>query len=1072
MRTRWVAAVLAAVSAAFAILVAAGPAQNVRSSISWVPKSSVDSGVVLWTKGWPESFSVEIPCHPANFADAQVLSIGSFGLRNSRNSAVLSVNGLETLKIDSDSTTVTNCDTRATYESKTNQLTLYRDEVVVSHVIPNDQLPAVNFNTLSWTRQSADGVTANFVSRPISSAYSVTQWYFLLSSLTFAFLSVVLLLPFSTRVKRNKTLRIRKSESWRHKSVDAVVVVLLFAAAILTPMHYDDGAIHSIVRNFDVLGSFNSVYEPINPPTPLGYWSWWLTRFGFSESVPIVWLKIGIALVCFTAWLIASRCIFPYFTNVRSHKSLIVAGIGFSIYSAVWLVNLRAEAILVLLLSIQIAAALQYVRRQSLLSLTVIFLSFALAISHHQLGTAAIGPLLAISPTLFRQFRYLIKSLEIATIGLVACALTILLVFIKSDLTLLSESSSDFKRLTGHEFALGRFTDRLRWLLGYGAAAPRLFAFFSLVIFSFFVAYVVGKKRVKNIGSSVLIVLSPAIGLFLSASQWPWHLGVLATTYVAFIYLVVSDAHSNDESAMNARQPNWLLILLVLIHLLFASIALASTAGWAPFDLVKSTWQEFAETFGATADKSAFWILIILGIGLLLVVMEKMTGKKQLTTVFLSMTLLLPLVANFYWIGKDSVKTSEWSFARQSVAGLVGGNRCGILDSMPLIGDFRILPIDVTANLGNSDPIFPGGFDNSKSPSETPYAVLPSWGTWSPEERSNEKGFIGTTYSPWYSVSDGLQEISLWTLRGIANGTVLKIESRNRFGFTSIFEVPNQFVTGWKLFRYRLPRDTTSIRYEMYDPHPEEGAWVAVTAPISELKTFKVQKAQRKSVLVPLQDAQSSKKVFLMQEMSDQQKISNFYPVGEIAMYRTSYDSGKSEVIPRHQTAGHNTLTFLTASQQNTNSSLSLKFLDVQGEVIQTIKKPISNRPTFSSIAVDVPYNSETVITNISKDQGIVVVSPPLVESEQLEAEMNAYYHQVSILGLAAPCVPMPLTDTGLVPAVEYSVGQFNGIMTPVENGLANSKSEIGCNTEVQVCLMKYRYSLAPVSITKYVENN
>jgi hypothetical protein len=1067
MKLRIFALVLSTVSLIFAAATAIGPSQHEKSVITWKPKTSTDSGNLLLSRAWPQHFLLEVPCSQANFSDQALLDIGSFSLLNDRDRAVLSMNGNPILQVTTIEDSNSTCDTQIEFSANENSIVLSKGTMTDASLISDSDFQSMKIDYLSWNNVTADNVELILKTRTIATSYSQNQKIFV--SLSIFFLIVSLYVLYVSRSRNTKPLR----KTQRIKSClpsDCIVGVILLSSAVFTPAHYDDGPIYSIVRGYNVLGNFTSIYEPINTSTPLGYWSWWLMRPLFSNGIPIVWIKIAVAAILFLSWVIIRRQILPIINPLPS-MATIVAGVGFAVYASTWAMNLRAESIIVLLLVLEIACVLKYLKFRNIIHLGLAFLFSGLAIAHHQLGLASVGPLLIVLPQIWRDLNDKFRRLSVLSISILAASLTIQLVFLDSDVSTFRESTSDFRRMTGHEFSLGKVTDRLRWFLDYGSNSARLFITISLISFLLYAVFLIGQEQNKHARQLVLIVSSPAIGLLFSASQWPWHLAILTIAFTVFVFLVSAQLSFSRSSGKDLVAQNKWLTTLVTANLLFVGISLASSTAWAPFDLITRNWLRFSQSFGATSENSLIWLLILVLAASVLYNLGRWTSNSFFGMTSMSMLLLLPLTMNFFWIAKDSVETKEWTYAGQSISGLRGNNQCGILDEMTILGDSHALNISDRYVTDIGELAFPVGFDVTGSFSETPIPTQSSWGTWLPFENISQSGFVGKLYSPWYSTPEGIKKISFWYQRGIPNSAVLKLETNNKRGIRKSFEIPNESFTGWQLFSLSIASDVTDVRFEMYDPHREDGGWIAVTAPVVEQERFNVESSNQRTILSPLEPiALLSNNSYVNHGNLADYKISNLYSVSHARIFRTRAALEFGEVMPRYLLNDETVITFLTAANSVGTAELSITSYDQQNKQIETIDLPISLNKTFSLLSVPLHNNAFSISIMINKDQGTVFTSEPLVASQTLVIDDPNVYHQTSILGTAAPCVDAPYTRTGVVPSVQYSVGLFNGVMAPIEAGRFKSKSQLGCLTETKICLLSYRYTSAPIWISKIIE--
>lgn len=322
------------------------------------------------------------------------------------------------------------------------------------------------------------------------------------------------------------------------------VIYLIFLASFLHTI-IDDGLYLLELTVFEKINILTAYLYPV--PFPIGEWHFFITSLFFTEQPSILFMRIIPALTLIFIWKIFTAIWLEKMPDQKIRKqTTIFTWTIWAFFSATFLLSLRPEVYVALLLLINLALVKNYFesgyKSKFLLTIAV----GALAISLHQTGIVVI--FFIIIPWLHLLLNKNIKLINIHYFILVVSA-SIYIVFKNNNIFTLLDKIKDFESVNDwplpfHETLSWNEPPWMEWkrIEHIFLADPLRFAAgLTAVLLAVILAFsLLAKWSMYKIEDKLFIssLLSASIGISLAPSKWVDHYAALLPIFlVAIVYL-------------------------------------------------------------------------------------------------------------------------------------------------------------------------------------------------------------------------------------------------------------------------------------------------------------------------------------------------------------------------------------------------------------------------------------------------------------------------------------------------------------------------------------------------------
>jgi hypothetical protein len=528
----------------------------------------------------------------------------------------------------------------------------------------------------------------------------------------------------------------------RARAADAVVLAVLLGWWLVAPAIYDDGWVLARVLGYSSSGGFSNYYDSLGANLPLEFWLDWSNHWLTKVSSTLVVLRIPV-LVCLAATWVLCRWILARVLGSSASEGAVLWALAttFLVGALASGLSLRTEPQVALLAAGVLACTMRFLERESAAPLAVAAALVALALSVHPAGIVSVAPLLVTAPRVFRWIRG--HPTVAASIFTAAAALIVFLVVVGSDLAQRSADTNTL-RTYGQEGAdwrveIFRYSNLL--IPYYGTPLRReSVALIGLAL----LAYLFRKRRqgavLLDLPTSALAV--SLLLLIATPAKLPFHFGTLIG--LAAVAVAAETARLRDE---RERSRGWSARPFLAI----GAATLAAAWSWTPrlfwndLDLRTLDWTlGFESRIGLSNLAVAVPLVLLLGTGFVQLLRGRRSHLDRVPWSVVSWTapaLAIPLIV--FTIGvlvADAAKTDSWTLARQNVEALDGDPGCGLADSALVAAPASMKPL----------------------PSSRPPVAAPSAARWSPSPPIGglprlTLGPVGQrpVASPWFDLPRG-----------------------------------------------------------------------------------------------------------------------------------------------------------------------------------------------------------------------------------------------------------------------------------------------------------------------------
>jgi hypothetical protein len=687
-----------------AVVVAAGPAREVRSEYAWPPTELPEETP---TTGWysplpllnrvPFSLDLRVPCNLAPSLTSRGSATVLATARRPNDPAALRVllaRGELRIEIGQSElarlTWPSACPLAVRIEDGRLRLP---DRAIRLETPALARMPIVTglFTTLDLRSGSAPQVVVE------TRAYAMQQTRL---QVVAAMLAVILACLALLLLARPNTRRTRPSLRshlihLRHSldRTDATVVCVLIVWWVLAPTLFDDGWIWVENRAFADFGTASVYYDSWGESTPIGYWILWAGHSLVALSTDLVLARLPTLVFLLGAWAVcrytATRVLdWPPCRGVQ----WTLAG-AFLVGATAWGMTLRPEPFVGFLVLVSLAGMVSFVRAPGPAPLCVAVPAAVLAVTGHPAGIVGAAPLLAGLPAAVRWARAarLPALISVGTLLAAALAMLTIVLTLDSDLAARIEEARILREGTFHNEPFWREYVRYEnFDTAGGATAVRHLSLALLVL-----SAVAGltRRRASDADVSPLPARSVAIGLVLLSfvpSKWPWHFGTLAA--IATVAVAAEVARLVGDRRRAGRWPIRLAVATPILVSVFVW-SWSETGEWSRLDVQHTSWD------GVFGERTAVLIalaLIASALALLVRAGRSFAPRVALARLVLWAVPILSLAVLSGTIGVlvvDTARTS-WSPARQNLEALGSGSSCGLAHQLRGGGDVGALIAD------------------------------------------------------------------------------------------------------------------------------------------------------------------------------------------------------------------------------------------------------------------------------------------------------------------------------------------------------------------------------------------
>jgi hypothetical protein len=848
-----VAAFMAFVCVAVAFI---GPADRQRTHITWRPvRDGLDRPLAL-LGAYPERLSITLGCSTVRALPDET-SMVKTALDPTANQALALVKSGGTVRIDVGAKTgllslpvppTGPCRVAARFAAPDDpgRLSLRVGPSGAARMVPRELLGAIQTEG-SWPRVvglhgsplllDRRDVVVNVESTPTRSSPSTRQIILQILAVLALVVAVVCVLWGSADDKHREPLRrtpaVERSPllAWS----DVFVVGIALTALVCTPAFWDDGWVRATIGGYSSLGSFSNFYTQADYAQPVGYWWSWLTHAWSAGQHDIVFLRVAPLVLIVSSWWMLRRwvldVVIPRPPRRFAHW---IAALVFGLGSATYLMTLRPEPLIAFLLTLALVAVVRFSQQPGLRPLVALAALSALALTAHQTGWVVALSALAVVPSALRWSFARDRSARAASlvvVGLVGLALMVLLLGIDSDWHLVRSGIKSFNAGAPYQTSPVDLA-RTRFELLDDLNLVGLERFWPVFAVTLAVAFLVVGRCVRNrtarmAGYSALVSYA---ALLLPGSPWPWHFGAIVPGAALLAVLAITRLLSLGRAGIVA------LVGLAVATSLALAWAMKSTLPWTDGDLADHVWAELPRL--SSWEWTALTIVgAVLGAVAAIGLRTRRSASRGAVVGAASLILCAPLALTWGLLLTDAAESSSWSYTRQAVKEITGGDGCGVGDSLPVVTDATPLQetqVDRWALPLASPEAYPS---LPRTAAVKPQAV-PVWGTFEgarvPQQAGTSTGSIST---PWFATR-GRPDVVFWSLGRLSAPDALRAEevvelAGGRQGIVRLASEPPIDTPWWAFHRIHLSSRVRALRLVMTDGSPGDGDWLATTAPVA-----------------------------------------------------------------------------------------------------------------------------------------------------------------------------------------------------------------------------------------------
>lgn len=521
---------------------------------------------------------------------------------------------------------------------------------------------------------------------------------------------------------RARGLRLLPRRWWRPRPADAVVAGGLAGWVLAGPLTVDDGYIVTMLKSGSDIGFIGNYFRWFNAPeAPFG-WFYEPYRLLAEVGAAIPLLRLPSAVIGLACWLIVDRLVLPRVLSRPGGWARWTAAGGFLLWYLAFDIGLRPEPLVVVgMLGVWVLTERATATR-SPAPLGAAVAATAATVAVTPTGIAAVLPLLAATPSLYRGFRRNRIPLGL-TLAVVAAAGATGLLWMLPDQTLTAAlDATRIRTEIGPSYPPSAEPMRYERLLHPGMVEgalarrmPVLLTGFTLVTTLLLVALrrapgVISGPALRLLGATALFPLVLAV----TPTKWTHHFGALAG--FGCVALAVF-AHTLARGALSA----WLTRAVAVAGLTVALAAgVAGPNSWWSASAYGVRWNGFAPHWGSTP---VWQVVVAAGVLLAIGMATVALVRRSWATPQPSARILAGCFAAVLWLvvvfEAATVADAVWarwgtySIGKSNLQAFAGTD-CGVEDDLDVepdrargvldkAGDWFVLPPGIAA--GRTPPL-------------------------------------------------------------------------------------------------------------------------------------------------------------------------------------------------------------------------------------------------------------------------------------------------------------------------------------------------------------------------------
>lgn len=628
------------------------------------------------------------------------------------------------------------------------------------------------------------------------------RWALTIAALALAIGSILLLVGWPKTPSRAAPGGAIDSEPTRRWSIsDTVAAALLGIATIIVPPNFDDGWVLATVRQFDELGFFSNYYTMDASAQPQGFWWTWLEHLWLGDPGTAAFaLRIPCALLLLWSWWFLRRRVLDQIVP-RSQSARAGACAVYLAASFAFLITLRPEPLIALLLCVQLALVVRYSQRRDPWVIGAMGINGAIALAAHQAGWTVILCAAGALPGFWKWALHHQKRAVVGALAIIAAssaATFIALVMLGTNWTLWRRSIDAFTADPAYG-SLFNESQRVNSLFdSLQTGAGRIFVV-GVILLSILAFLTRRDRAIQPSATAGWAAVASASGLLLTSSKVPNHLGVLAPAAAVLTAITVAELRDSDHYAR------------VRMAILAVGLAIAGYVAVNPFytgsrntDLLSdrpSLNAEYPWKFFA-AGNMWFWVVVLAAILAITFRLGRRHGRlRAMAVTALASTCSLCVGLSLAPVIAESGNSESWIGQQFSA---MGGEGCGLAGTAGLEIPTSVAPLPQAEPAATPTPLVESTPTVDQVPSVGSYPGIPV--------KTVAPGGSGLANSAWFAVGAD-RRLSIWTRGNYIGVMDLTVNYRDGSGAltSSVMSRPMQ-LSSWQIEQFQAPDDARQVQ--------------------------------------------------------------------------------------------------------------------------------------------------------------------------------------------------------------------------------------------------------------------
>lgn len=561
------------------------------------------------------------------------------------------------------------CIESISYSRELNQISYKSGTVHVVRAVNNNWAFEISGVAIWNSKYDSKNVKVEIVSEPL---WAIKP-SFIKSLLGFLLIILFLLYIYQGNLLPKKIIK------FNINTVDIFVILSIAILAIISLPDFDDGWYLSIAKQLKEVGFYNNYSTPNTRPTGYLYVLLLSKLLNFQTSL------IGPKLIAVTSliisWFILSKVIFPKINSQISSKThLLISSLIFIGLSSGFLLVIRPEPMLVLLLALSLSLIVSSNEKNILLTVFWLIFIAGFAIALHPAGLViAFSILPLILYQIFVNFHKVIST------TVVSGGFGLALIFFQSSPGWLGQATAGYTQGLDSSSNEARYVDGsffTEWLRVYhllsDVSSPAqvftglLLAFFPILFINKFFQILRTKSQL-SIHLLIFSVYSSYLGLFFLEIKWSMYYSVLLPGFMTILLLHV------PKKILVTPQNNLFAISRILIFLIFFGFSVQYSLR-CDFDICSFDERLFDNPAANFYLNNFIYFVSLIILFLIFIIRFNRALKVPVEILFLCTLILLTLALPATAAYRDLVnKNTGWSLYRQNIFGTWNSEAyCGI----------------------------------------------------------------------------------------------------------------------------------------------------------------------------------------------------------------------------------------------------------------------------------------------------------------------------------------------------------------------------------------------------------